>query len=51
MKFELNGLDDLQKNLNQLSKNAKELDGEHSVPFDELSDVRFGDIIYRDARN
>ncbi|MGC4668256.1 hypothetical protein [Enterococcus hirae] len=41
MKFELNGLDDLQKNLNQLSKNAKELDGEHSVPFDELFNEKF----------
>ncbi|AXG89532.1 TPA: hypothetical protein IUW97_002487 [Enterococcus faecalis] len=41
MKFELNGFDELQHELNQFAKNADSLDGEHSVPFDELFTKEF----------
>lgn len=35
-KFEFSGLDDLQRELEQLAENARELDGEHEIPFDNL---------------
>lgn len=34
--FDISGLDDLKKNLNQLSKNAKNIDGKNDVPLKEL---------------
>ncbi|MEG0258434.1 MAG: hypothetical protein RR595_05605 [Lysinibacillus sp.] len=34
--FKMDGFDELQKELEQLSKSAKELEGEQSVPFSEL---------------
>ena len=39
--FRLTGLDKFQKKLQQLRKNAKELNGKHSVPFDELFSEEF----------
>lgn len=34
--FKIDGLDELQKKLDDLAKNAEALDGEHSVPVSEL---------------
>lgn len=34
--FEIQGLEELQKSLEDLAKRAEELDGEHKVTFDEL---------------
>ncbi|WP_331463459.1 MULTISPECIES: hypothetical protein [Lachnospiraceae] len=36
MKMKIKGLDELEKQLKQMEKGAKELDGTHSVPFGEL---------------
>ena len=41
MKFELNGFDELQHELNQFAKNGESLDDEHSVPFDKLFTKKF----------
>lgn len=37
----LKGFGDLTKKLNQIKKNAKKLDGEHHLTFDELFNVGF----------
>lgn len=34
--FKISGFDDLQKELKQMQRAAKELDGTHKVPFSEL---------------
>lgn len=34
--FDISGLEELQKRLRELAKGAKQLDGEHDVPFDEM---------------
>lgn len=39
--FRITGLDKFQKKLQQLRKNAKELNGKHSVPFDDLFSKEF----------
>lgn len=39
--LKLEGLDKLQKKLNTLSKNAEELDGQHSIPVAELLTTAF----------
>lgn len=41
MGFEIKGLDEVQKHLEKLAKNAQELDGEHVVPFEELFPSEF----------
>ena len=41
MKFELNGFDELQHEINQFAKNGESLDDEHSVPFDKLFTKKF----------
>lgn len=39
--FEIKGLDKLQKQLKQMEKGAKELDGHHEIPFDKLFTASF----------
>lgn len=34
--FEITGLEELEKQLSQLERNAKRFDGEHTVSFDDL---------------
>ena len=41
IKFELKGLDTLERKLGDLAKRAEELDGEHSVSFGELFNPDF----------
>lgn len=41
MGFEIDGLDELQDQLEDLQKNAEQLDGENEVPFDELFPEEF----------
>jgi len=41
MGFEIEGLDGFKDKLDKINKKAKELDGEHSVPLDELFDSSF----------
>lgn len=39
--LKIDGLDDLQKELQRMQKAAKELDGHHEVPFSELFTATF----------
>lgn len=39
--FKMNGLDDLIKSFEKMEKNAKELDGKHSVPLSKLMNEEF----------
>lgn len=41
MSIKIEGLDKLQKKLDDLAAKAEELDGEHSVPFNELFNSDF----------
>ena len=41
MGFEIEGLDEFKGKLDELNNKAKGLDGEHSVPLDELFDSSF----------
>lgn len=41
MGFEIKGLKELQRKLDNLAKKADNLDGNHSVPFDELFNKKF----------
>lgn len=41
MGFRIDGLDDLQRSLRDLGRRAKELDGQHEVPFSELFPASF----------
>jgi hypothetical protein len=36
MEFSIEGLDDLERNIEEIRKGLEELDGEHSIPFEEL---------------
>ncbi|MFW6027153.1 MAG: hypothetical protein ACOCRX_12530 [Candidatus Woesearchaeota archaeon] len=39
--FEMEGFDELQKNLKKLQNKAEELDGRNNIPFDELFNNNF----------
>ena len=39
--FKIKGLEELQNNLNSISKAAKGLDGEHNLPISELLTTKF----------
>jgi hypothetical protein len=41
MSIEIEGLDDAMEQLNEMKEQAKELEGEHEVPFSELYDRSF----------
>ncbi len=41
MAMKIKGLDKLQKNLNELEKKVKDIDGKHNVPLSELLDDSF----------
>lgn len=41
MSVKINGLDELQKQLNHMKKAAKELDGTHEISFDKLFTFSF----------
>ena len=41
MKFEIKGLDEFKRKLDDLERRAKEVEGEHSVPFEELFPPNF----------
>lgn len=41
MNLEVSGFDELEDRLKEITKAAKELDGTHQVPIDELFDNRF----------
>ena len=39
--IKIDGLDDLQRELNRMQKNARELNGKHEIPFNQLFDRAF----------
>jgi len=41
MKFEFNGFDELEKNLNSISENAEKIDGDNDIPIEELFTDKF----------
>ncbi len=41
MKVTLSGFDDFEKHIEKLQENVKELEGQHSIPFDELFPTSF----------